>query len=247
MYSNTTDTTTSGFANLSSSKAGSGYMESENYVIGKSGSYITYDVPRDFTAFISNSTYAANSMRDGDAFAKKFTNADQDFLKLHFYGYLNGTLIDSSMLYLADFTHSDSTLDYIVNVTPGFDWQYIEIPSSNVDSVVFKLESSDMGAFGMNTPDFFCMDNVGSYPLSNGTINDFSIKAYPNPAKDFISFSNVKDSNKYDVSIIDFYGKEVISNLINPRTVDLSILPSGQYILKIVSGDKIKYDKIIKI
>ena len=247
IYSNTTDTTTSGFANLSSSKAGSGYMESENYVIGKSGSYITYDVPRDFTAFISNSTYAANSMRDGDSFAKKFTNADQDFLKLHFYGYLNGSLIDSSMLYLADFTHSDSTLDYIVNVTPGFDWQYIEIPSNNVDSVVFKLESSDVGAFGMNTPDFFCMDNVGSYPLSSTIADDISIKAYPNPVKDFISFNNLEDINEYKVSIIDFYGKEVISNLANPRTVDLSILPSGQYILKIVSGDKIKYDKVIKI
>jgi hypothetical protein len=247
IYSNTTDTTTSGFANLSSSKAGSGYMESENYVIGKSGSYITYDVPRDFTAFISNSTYAANSMRDGDSFAKKFTNADQDFLKLHFYGYLNGSLIDSSMLYLADFTHSDSTLDYIVNVTPGFDWQYIEIPSNNLDSVVFKLESSDIGAFGMNTPDFFCMDNVGSYPLSNTIADDISIKAYPNPVKDFISFNNLEDINEYEVSIIDFYGKEVISNLVNPRTVDLTILPSGQYILKIVYGDKIKYDKVIKI
>lgn len=247
IYSNTTDTTTSGFANLSSSKAGSGYMESENYVIGKSGSYITYDVPRDFTAFISNSTYAANSMRDGDSFAKKFTNADQDFLKLHFYGYLNGSLIDSSMLYLADFTHSDSTLDYIVNVTPGFDWQYIEIPSNNVDSVVFKLESSDVGSFGMNTPDFFCMDNVGSDPLSSTIADDISIKAYPNPVIDFISFNNLEDINEYKVSIIDFYGKEVISNLANPRTVDLSILPSGQYILKIVSGDKTKYDKVIKI
>ena len=58
-------------------------------------------------------------MRDGDAFAKKFTNADQDYLKLLLYGYLNGSLVDSSMLYLADFTHADSSLDYIVNVTPG--------------------------------------------------------------------------------------------------------------------------------
>jgi hypothetical protein len=186
-------------------------------------------------------------MRDGDAFAKKFTNADQDFLKLHIYGYLNGTLIDSSMMYLADFTHTDSTLDYIVNITPGFDWQHIELPNNIVDSVIFKLESSDVGAFGMNTPDFFCMDNVGSYPLSSVTINDISIKAYPNPAKDHISFNNSEDLSEYTISIIDFYGKEVISNLVSPRTVDISNLPSGQYILKIICGDKIKYDKVIKI
>ncbi|MBM77384.1 MAG: hypothetical protein CL846_02775 [Crocinitomicaceae bacterium] len=247
IYSNTTDSVTSGFANLSSSKAGSGYMGSDNYVVGKSKSYITYDSPQEFSAFISNNTYAANSMRDGDGFAKKFTNADQDYLKLHFYGYLNGILIDSSILYLADFTHTDSTLDYIVNVTPGFGWQYIEIPSNNVDSVVFQLESSDVGAFGMNTPDFFCMDNVGNYPLSISENNDIAIKAYPNPTKDYISFNNIADINEYKVSIIDFYGKEVISNLVNPKSVDVSILPSGQYIIKIVSGDKIKYDKVIKI
>ena len=63
---------------------------------------------------ITNSTYAANSMRDGDAFAKKFTNADQDYFKLHIYGHSSGSISDSVEFYLADFTHADSTLDYIV-------------------------------------------------------------------------------------------------------------------------------------
>lgn len=247
IYSNTTDSVTSGFSNLSSSKAGSGYMGSDNYVVGKSKSYITYDSPQEFSAFISNNTYAANSMRDGDGIAKKFTNADQDYLKLHFYAYLNGTLIDSSMLYLADFTHTDSTLDYIVNVTPGFGWQYIEIPSNNVDSVVFELESSDVGAFGMNTPDFFCMDNVGSYPLLIGENNDIAIKAYPNPTINLISFTNIQNISEFKVSLLDFQGKELIQNQINPSNINLSSLSSGQYILKIESEGSIKYEKIFKI
>jgi hypothetical protein len=246
IYSNTTDTITSGFGNLSSSKAGSGSMGSENYVIGKSGSYITYDNPRDFTAYISNNTYAANSMRDGDQFAKKFTNADQDYLKLHFYGYLNGTVIDSSMLYLADFTHSDSTLDYIVNVTPGFDWQYVEIPTNNVDSVVFKLESSDMGAFGMNTPDFFCMDNVGSYPLSINNENSFSFEIYPNPSSDFIYLNSSNNLLDYHVNVYDIFGKIVVNNLRNVNKIDIANLPNGQYLLNINSEGKIQSEIIIK-
>ena len=35
--------------------------------------------------------------------------------------------------------------------------------------------------------------------------------------------------------------------MVNPKKVDLTFLPSGQYILKIGSDDIIKYDKIIKI
>ena len=222
-------------------------MGSENYVIGKSKSYITYDSPQEFTAFISNNTYAANSMRDGDGLAKKFTNADQDYLKLYFYGYLNGTLIDSSMLYLADFTHTDSTLDYIVNVNPGFGWQYIEIPSNNVDSVVFELESSDVGAFGMNTPDFFCMDNIGNYPLSTVEISENKFSIYPNPCSDFINLKSLENNDEYSISIFDICGKEIINNLKNPKQIDISSFIKGQYLMKIQTKDGIINERLLKI
>ena len=246
-YSNMTDSLNSVILNPYSTKAGSGYGGSENYVIGKSGSYLTYNSPVEFTAFISNNTYTANSMRDGDQFAKKFTNADKDYLKLHFHGYLNGTLIDSSMVYLADFTHTDSTLDYIVNVTPGFDWQLIGIPTNNVDSVVFKLESSDVGAFGMNTPDFYCMDNVGSYPLSTNEISENKFSIYPNPASNHINLKNIDNISNYTVSIFDLFGKKIIYNLINPEYINISNLPKGQYLLRIKSEKGITNERLLKI
>jgi hypothetical protein len=211
----------------------------------ESGSTITYDSPRDFTAFISNNTYAANSMRDGDQFAKKFTNSDQDYLKLLLYGYLNGSLVDSSMLYLADFTHTDSTLDYIVNVTPGFDWQYVELSTNNVDSVVFKLESSDIGAFGMNTPDFFCMDNVGSYPVSDNSLSESKLKVYPNPTADFVYFDNYKDLSELKISVYDLSGR-LISQQINLNYINISNLPMGQYMFRIENKDQIQSEIIIK-
>ena len=246
-YSNMTDSLNSVILNPYSTKAGSGYGGSENYVIGKSGSYLTYNSPVEFTAFISNNTYTANSMRDGDQFAKKFTNADKDYLKLHFHGYLNGTIIDSSMVYLADFTHTDSSLDYIVNVTPGFDWQLIGIPTNNVDSVVFKLESSDVGAFGMNTPDFYCMDNVGSYPLSTNEISENKFSIYPNPASNHIKLKNIDNSSNYTVSIFDLFGKKIIYNLINPEYINISNLPKGQYLLRIKSEKGITNERLLKI
>jgi len=245
IYSNTTDSVTSGFSNLSSSKAGGGYFGSDNYAVGKSKSTIVYDSPTNFTAFISNSTYAANSMRDGDSFAKKFTNADQDYFKLKFYGYSNGVMVDSSELYLADFTHADSTLDYIVNVTPGFDWQYIELPLYPVDSVQFFLKSSDEGVFGMNTPDFFCIDNIGSYPLSTELNNNNPISIYPNPTSDYINISS-ENLNNFSVAIYDIVGKKVINDLKNVSSIDISHLKKGEYIILINSEYQTISEIIIK-
>ena len=97
VYSNMTDSTTSGYTNQYSAKPGGGHpIGGANYAIGKPNSTIVFNNPDGLSINITNSTYAANSMRDGDAFAKKFTNADQDYFKLHIYGYSNGSITDST-------------------------------------------------------------------------------------------------------------------------------------------------------
>ena len=130
---------------------------------------------------VTNSTYAANSMRDGDMFAKKFTNADQDFFKLTVLGFYSGTLVDSAEFYLADFTHADSTEDYIVN-----DWQYMVMQNTLCDSVQMKLTSSDVGQFGMNTPAYFCLDNIGGVPTNIIENNSIDISVFPNPTSNVV-------------------------------------------------------------
>ena len=241
-YSNMTDSTTSGFTNQYSAKPGGGHpIGGANYAIGKPNSTIVFNNPIGLSINITNSTYAANSMRDGDAFAKKFTNADQDYFKLHIYGYSNGSIADSTEFYLADFTHADSTLDYIVT-----DWQYVELLPGPYDSVSFDLSSSDVGAFGMNTPAYFCIDNVGNFPLSSNTINQEIINIYPNPSSDFI-YINMKDSYKYTISLFNILGELIIDKKINLQQLNLSNLPNGQYFLKIESESGIINEKILKI
>ena len=241
-YSNMTDSTTSGFTNQYSAKPGGGHpIGGANYAIGKPNSTIVFNNPIGLSINITNSTYAANSMRDGDAFAKKFTNADQDYFKLHIYGYSNGSIADSTEFYLADFTHADSTLDYIVT-----DWQYVELLPGPYDSVSFDLSSSDVGAFGMNTPAYFCIDNVGNFPLSSNTINQETINIYPNPSSDFI-YINSKDSDNYTISLFNILGEIIIDKKINLQQLNLSNLPNGQYFLKIESESGIINEKILKI
>ena len=185
---------------------------------------------------------ADTNINNGNAFAKKFTNADQDYFKLHIYGYSNGSISDSTEFFLADFTHADSSLDYIVT-----DWQYVQLPAGLYDSVSFNLSSSDVGAFGMNTPNYFCIDNVGDYPLTILNENLKGISTYPNPTSNFISFTNIENVSEFKISIIDLHGKELIRNHINPTQINLSSLKSGQYIIRIESEGSIKHEKIFKI
>ena len=243
VYSNMTDSITSGFTNQYSSKAGGGHpIGGANYAIGKPNSTIVFNNSDGLSINITNSTYAANSMRDGDVFAKKFTNADQDYFKLHIYGYSNGSISDSTEFYLADFTHADSALDYIVT-----DWQYVELLPGPYDSVSFNLSSSDVGAFGMNTPAYFCIDNVGNFPLITNEIKENKFSIYPNPSSELVSIISYNKNINFTVSIFDIFGKQVNSKLINPDQINISFLPRGQYIMKIESIEGIINEKLLKI
>ena len=243
VYSNMTDSTTSGYTNQYSAKPGGGHpIGGANYAIGKPNSTIVFNNPDGLSINITNSTYAANSMRDGDAFAKKFTNADQDYFKLHIYGYSNGSITDSTEFFLADFTHTDSTLDYIVT-----DWQYVELLPGPYDSVSFNLSSSDVGAFGMNTPAYFCIDNVGNYPLSTVEISENKFSVYPNPSSSLINLKSLENNDEYMISIFDIFGKEIIHNLKNPRQIDISSFAKGQYIVKIESEEGTINERLLKI
>ena len=245
VYSNMTDSSTSGFTNQYSAKAGGGSttgLTGTNYAIGKPNSTIVFNNPDGLGINITNSTYAANSMRDGDAFAKKFTNADQDYFKLHIYGHYNGSISDSTEFYLADFTHADSTLDYIVT-----NWQYVELLPGPYDSVSFDLSSSDVGAFGMNTPAYFCIDNVGFYPLSTVEISENKFSVYPNPSSNFVNLKSLENNDEYMISIFDIFGKEIIHNLKNPKQIDISSYDKGQYVMKIETKDGIINERLLKI
>ena len=108
-YSNMTDSTTSGFTNQYSAKAAIGQGGSNNYVAVNCIDPATFPLVASTKLFltgaavgkkvrgfyITNSTYAYNSMRDGDGFGKKFggtTGTDADWFKLTVKGYSGGTL-----------------------------------------------------------------------------------------------------------------------------------------------------------
>ncbi|QDU54451.1 DUF4465 domain-containing protein [Aeoliella mucimassa] len=186
-YSNETDTTTAGFTNQFSACAGSGHGTTDDtYAVGFGHWDLdeTFDSDEPFdpsnqahlfalptlelpygstieSTWITNTTYAALSMRDGDSFAKAFGGefgTDPDWLRITAYGTdASGTPLDGSVdFYLADFRSTDAGEDYIVADWTEWDLSALE----GARRVHFNLASSDVGLFGMNTPATFALDDI---------------------------------------------------------------------------------------
>lgn len=163
------DTLTSGLKSKYASYAGEGSGNSNTYIVSTETSM--FKMPTKATTLISlditNTTYAALSMKNGDQFAKKFgsdknakgevdgTNG-KDYLKVWIRGYAAGKIKDSIEVYLANFQSTNPSEHYIQK-----SWKKVDLSKLNpVDSVNFKLESSDNSPYGMNTPAYFAVDNI---------------------------------------------------------------------------------------
>ena len=95
---------------------------------------------------VTNSAYAYTSMKEGDAYAKKFDS--DDWFLLTITGYYLKDKVGTVQFYLA-------ANGEIVN-----DWNVVNLESlGTVDRLEFNLSSSDTGEWGMNTPAYFCIDN----------------------------------------------------------------------------------------
>ena len=245
VISNVKDTITQSFLNEAASYAGGGVDESDNYAVsylpGKGVIKLTQEAidksARFYGMYISNTTYAALSMKNGDAFAKKFGGAsgdDPDFFMLTISGWLDGAIKPVALdIFLADYRFEDNSEDYILK-----DWEWVDLtPLGEVDSLEFEFTSSDIGSFGINTPSYFCVDNiVMQMPSSNNTTaTEAQLKIYPNPAIDQLCIMEIETKV---IELYDIYGRRYIRKKMTSDCLDISALPKGKYILRTEKGAK---------
>lgn len=173
---------------------------------------------------ISNTTYAYKSMLNGDAFAKKFggvTGDDPDYFFVRIYA-KQAVYRDSLDFYLADFRFSDNSQDYIID-----DWAEVDLSSFPSNTALeFKLFSSDTGAFGINTPLFFALDNI-KYSVIGGLndINHNEFKVFSDGVR--IQLDN---STKANYSVYDVQGR-LLYSLPDYSGSSLNIKPKNQLLI----------------
>lgn len=166
-YSNVNAPTTPGWENEYAAVTGTGYGGSGIYAVAYSGSQDFINLPANYrpaSVQVTNTAYAYYDMVNGSGFSKKFggvSGADTDWLRLTFTGYegpgatgaQTGITVD---FYLADYRFANSAQDYIVNA-----WQQIDLsPLADASSIGLSWSSSDVGAFGINTPTYVAIDNL---------------------------------------------------------------------------------------
>lgn len=168
-YSQVTDATTPGFGNQYSAIPGSGAASSATYGISFTAgatSRVVFDQPVSLVGGeVTNTTYAALSMRDGDGFAKQFggvSGSDPDYFLLTITGRDAANASTGSVEFaLADYRFANDALDYIV-----MDWAFVDLTGlGTVSALEFALASSDNGPFGMNTPAYFALDDLAFTPV----------------------------------------------------------------------------------
>jgi len=190
-YSNKSDSITPGYDNQYSAITGKGFGGSGNYAVSYiyGAARVRLQAPDTVQGmYITNSTYAYMAMKNGDAISKKFggaTGNDPDYFRLLISGFkANGDSVGTVTAYLADFRDSDPAKDFLLKT-----WKWVDLKSfGEVMELRFRLESSDVGDYGINTPTYFCMDNLTLKKALTSSVSERTSEevflAYPNPFTD---------------------------------------------------------------
>lgn len=230
-YSNSTDTITKGSKNYGV------YGDSVSNKFGISNGNYNY---LNFTKSVklnsidlANTSYAALSMKFGDAFVDKFGGESgnvEDSLKVIIKGYINDYPVDSAYFFLADFRFADNSKDYIAK-----NWHTVDLSHfpAGIEFIGFSFQSSQRSGKWNNTPDYVAIDNI-NYSIVTGFENELAsskISIYPNPANDKIT---VAGADIKSVEIVNLNGETVLSS--TTSNINISDLASGIYVVKIADN-----------
>jgi len=117
---------------------------------------IRFDIPAALKSVrINNTTYAARTLRDGDGFgfARPFSDGDSFVLTLSAY-HADGSLLAATNHYLADYRDGRSFIQT--------NWATLDLSwmPPEVVELIGTLETTDMGAWGPNTPTYFALADL---------------------------------------------------------------------------------------
>jgi len=159
-YSNVVNTTDPAFENQYASFPGGGAGSSTYAVAYADGAAIALPAPATVTGFqIANTTYAALTMKNGDAYGFSPPLPPGGWFATTATGKLAATVTGSATFFLAD----------LRGVSPSgilSTWSWFDLtPLGVVDRIEFSFDGSDKGSFGLNTPAYFALDNLTVTPV----------------------------------------------------------------------------------
>ena len=169
--------------------------------------------------YVNLNSYSYYCIEYGDAFAHAFNNGDKFTLTIH------GVAPDESekevTVDLASFDNG--------NLTINRGWKYADrTPLGTINELYFTMSTTDKGAYGDNTPEYFCLDKL--------MVKDSSGSGVQSIGSDKASISYDRTSHIVNISnagfavVYDVTGTKVMST--DNRRFDISSLEAGIYVIK---------------
>ena len=162
--SNETSTAYANYADQYRNCVGSGYKGSKNFAVvfpsGMNEAAEPVGGPATVSGmYVTNSAWNVSAYLEGDGMTPgAFTTGDWCLLTI------TGTHADETtatvQVYLADYRSANEADHYYIN-----QWQWVDLTAlGEVKALTFAITSSRFNDWGMTTPGYFCMDNLGGEP-----------------------------------------------------------------------------------
>ena len=170
--------------------------------------------------YVNLNSYTYYTIENGDAYARAFTNGDSFTLTVH--GVTPDEKENTLTVELASYKNGDLTINR--------GWRYIDLSElGEVNELYFTVKSTDSGAYGDNTPGYFCLDKLSvreaeTTGLRNLNTDGSAVITYDRCSK-MLTISGQDFAAVYDVS-----GRKVLATD-SPR-FSIESLPAGVYIVR---------------
>lgn len=138
-----------------------GGFKSDNYLVcypqGESIDVLGSDEGEVVSGFyVNNTAWVKKAIEEGDGMTPgAFTMGD--WFTLTITGHKADKSTVNTVVYLADYTSENTANHHYIN-----DWTWVDLSGLGaVTSLTFTMDSSHKNAYGVTTPTYFCMDNLG--------------------------------------------------------------------------------------
>lgn len=186
---------------------------------------MTFNTGKSYEAvgvYVNLNSYSYYSVYQGDGFARAFTNGDRFTLTIH------GVAPDGDQREVEVEMAASSN----GNLTVNRGWRYVDLTSlGEINELYFTMKSTDSGAYGDNTAEYFCLDKLTVRETASSVEG---ISAGPSPISyDRASRKIILTGSDFAI-IYDAAGRKVMSS--SERVVDIKDLPAGVYVVR--SGNR---------
>lgn len=169
--------------------------------------------------YVSLNSWTFYSLLYGDSFARAFTNGDKYTLTIH--GVAPDETEKEVEVTLGSFSNGD--------LTASKGWKYVDLTSLGVvNELYFTIKSTDSGAYGDNTPAYFCLDKLMVKEDTSSAVahiaSSSAVIKYDRASKT-VSVSGADFSAVYDSA-----GRKVMAT--EASEYSLESLSAGIYVIK---------------